>query len=61
MNVMLTEAENHSRSLRATLIETALESGQGTPPAGSADGQQVNTQGTLQSKEPAPPQPLVTR
>jgi biopolymer transport protein ExbB len=61
MNVMLTEAENHSRTLRATLIETALESGQDTPPAGSADGQQADTRSTVHSKEPSLPQPLVTR
>jgi len=60
MNVMLTEAENHSRTLRATLIETALESGQDTPPPAAAGGQQADTRSTVQSKEPVPPQPLVT-
>jgi biopolymer transport protein ExbB/TolQ len=61
MNVMLTEAENHSRTLRATLIETALVSGQGAPPAGSADGQHTDTRSTVKKDEPVSPQPLVTR
>jgi biopolymer transport protein ExbB len=59
MNVMLTEAENHSRTIRATLIETALESGQSVPPADA--GQQADTRSTVQSKEKVPSQPLVTR